>query len=74
MDEYDEKLVKWFDDEFWPMLARELAAAEHTARECTVSRPYWEGYWAALDMVNSFVDEGIERIKDSVEEEEANDD
>ena len=69
MDEYDEKLVKWFDSEFWPMMAREQAQAERTLSESTFSRTYWEGYLDAINMVYEFIDESIERIKDSVEEE-----
>lgn len=73
MDEYDEGLVRWFDREFWPMIARERAQASRLARESVFARPYWEGYLDAIDMVNAFVDEGVCAIRDSVEED-TNDD
>ena len=73
MDEYDERLVAWFDREFWPMVARELADAERTASESTVSRVYWEGYLDAIDKVSRYIDEGMERIKAAVEEEDSDD-
>ena len=73
MDEYDEMLVKWFDYDFWPMVARELADAERTASESTVSRAYWEGYLDAISNVSRYIDEGMERIKAAVEEEDSDD-
>lgn len=74
MDEYDERLVRWFDYAFWPMIARERAQAERLARESVFARPYWEGYCDALCMVDGFVEEGVGAIMDSVEEEAADDD
>ena len=74
MDGHDERLVSWFDYEFWPMIARELAVAERMVRESTVSRAYWEGCLDAIGRVSGFIEDGIKRIRDEVEEEYDNDD
>ena len=74
MDEYDERLVDWFDYDFWPMLGGEHGFALRMARESRGRSPYWEGYLAALDMVCGLVDRGIERIRDEVLETEVGDD
>ena len=76
MDEYDEMLVKWFDYDFWPMVARELAGAERMEKACksTALTTYWRGYIDAMDMISRYIDGGMERIKAAVEEEEDSDD
>lgn len=68
MDEQDEELVRWFDDELWPMITRELWHAKGMARGkgFVQDRQYWEGYFSALDMVNRFVEEGVKGIDDRV--------
>lgn len=76
MDEYDRRLVAWFDSKFWPMLGKELYFAEKMARQKEMGQhnPYWEGYHNALGLVNSFVEDAIEEIRDIVEGEDEDED
>lgn len=67
MDEYDERLVSWFDYDFRPSLGKELADAFNMMMDCEIAREYWQGYYAALGMVNSLVNEGLVRIRREVE-------
>lgn len=74
MDEYDRRLVEWFDSKFWPMIGEEHYVAEKRTK-LGLSSDYWHGYFEALDMVYGFIDKAIEEIRSAVEgeEEEAND-
>ena len=71
MDEYDEGLLYWFDNKFWPMVAEEHYYAQKMAeQQGCVSCLYWQGYFEAMDMISCYIDESMERIRAAVEEEE----
>ena len=73
MDEYDERLVAWFDREFWPIVAEEHYRAQKIAeQENHVFYEYWQGYFMAMDKISRYIDESMDRIRDSVCEEDAN--
>ena len=75
MDEYDEGLLYWFDNKFWPMVAEEHYHAREIAKQQNhVFCLYWQGYFEAMDMISRYIDESMERIRASVEEEDGNDD
>ena len=74
MDRYDEKLVKWFDDEFSPFVVKEHYFAEKMARQKGMGqcRAYWEGYFEAFDGVYRLAKDAIDRIRDEVDKEKEN--
>ena len=71
MDEYDERLVRWFDYELYPFICKEHYFAWKMARQKEMGQinQYWAGYFDAIDTVNRVIEEGINGIRDSVDKE-----
>lgn len=69
MDEHDERLARWFDREFYPLLGKEHYFAKRMAqqKELGQANMYWVGYFAAVDMLNETVEDALAEIRDSVE-------
>ena len=56
IDDEDKKFLDWFDDVFWPHLARERAFALENMGKYGPAKAYWEARFQVLDELECMID------------------